>query len=199
MMTCLPTVTESLANRIGDGKIKIVPEVKKIEGNTVHLADGNTIEVDAIIYSTGYKTTLPFFDKEFFEVKDNKVTLYKRIFLPGVPNLAFVGMFQAIRWGFLDVMEAQAELIGEYLFGKYQLPSTEEQRADIDRERGLVEKEFMHTLRNNYYLHGDTYVHELKLETKKGAKRAGKGGFGGSLSSGENVVSNPDATLAAAE
>ena len=191
MMTCLPTVSESLPNRIGDGKIKLVPDVKAIEGNNVHLADGSTIEVDSIIYSTGFQTTLPFFDKEFLEIEENKIPLYKRIFLPGVPNLAFVGMFQAIRWGFLDIMEPQANLISEYLIENYALPSKEEQLADVARERKLVEKEFMHTLRNNYYLHGDTYLHELKKELKRGKKRARSPGLAPPYVKGGDVISTP--------
>ncbi|MFA5951022.1 MAG: aminotransferase class III-fold pyridoxal phosphate-dependent enzyme [Hyphomicrobium sp.] len=189
MMTCLPTVSESLPNRIGDGKIKIVPEVKSAEGTTVHLADGSSLEVDAIIYSTGYQTTLPFFDKEFFEVKDNKVELYKRIFLPGVPNLAFVGMFQAIRWGFLDIMEGQAKIISAYFAGRYALPGLGEQKEEIAKELASVGREFMHTLRNNYYLHGDTYVRELGKELKRGARRAQSAGSGIPIECGGDVAS----------
>jgi cation diffusion facilitator CzcD-associated flavoprotein CzcO/acetylornithine/succinyldiaminopimelate/putrescine aminotransferase/pimeloyl-ACP methyl ester carboxylesterase/acyl carrier protein len=175
MMTCLPTVTESLANRIGDGKIKLVPEVKTIEGNTVELSDGSAIEVDAIIYSTGYHTTLPFFEKDFFQVRDNKIPLFKRVFRPGTPNLAFVGMFQAIRWGFLDVMENQAKLIADYFAGNYALPSEEYMEEDISQERKRVAREFMHTLRNNYYLHGDAYLRELRQELKRGRRRVAEG------------------------
>lgn len=198
MMTCLPTVSESLPNRIGDGRIKLVPDVKAIDGNKVHLVDGSAIEVDAIIYSTGYQTTLPFFDKAFLEIKDNKIPLYKRIFLPGVPNLAFVGMFQAIRWGFLDIMEPQADLISEYLVGNYGAPNKEEQLADIAHERKLVEKEFMHTLRNNYYLHGDTYLHGLKKELKLGKKRARLPGFALPYVKGGDVISTPADTVSIA-
>ncbi|XSG83272.1 MAG: aminotransferase class III-fold pyridoxal phosphate-dependent enzyme [Methyloligella sp. ZOD6] len=189
MMTCLPTVTESLANRIGDGKIKLVPEVKSIEGNTVELADGNTIEVDAIIYSTGYHTTLPFFEKDFFEVRENKIPLFKRLFKPDTPNLAFVGMFQAIRWGFLDVMENQSKLIADYFAGEYALPSEAEMETDIDKERKGVEREFMHTLRNNYYLHGDTYIRELRKELKRGKRRIKQGAKTGNFPVGSDVTS----------
>lgn len=192
MMTCLPTVTESLANRIGDGRIKLVPEVKHIEGKTVHFADGTSQQVDSIIYSTGYHTTLAFFEKDFFEVRNNVVPLYKRIFLPGVPNLAFVGMFQAIRWGFLDVMETQAKLIAAYFSGIYKLPSVGEQKDDIAKERAQVEREFMHTLRNNYYLHGDTYVRDLKKEVGRGRRRMKKAPSGQPVSYGGDVVSATD-------
>ncbi|WP_069094757.1 flavin-containing monooxygenase [Methyloligella halotolerans] len=193
MMTCLPTVTESLANRIGDGKIKLVPEVKSIEGNTVTLADDSTIEVDAIIYSTGYHTTLPFFEKDFFEVRENKIPLFKRLFKPDTPNLAFVGMFQAIRWGFLDVMETQAKLIASYFAGEYSLPDEDAMEADIEAERKQVEREFMHTLRNNYYLHGDTYIRELRKEQKRGERRIKSGDKPGDFPVGDDVISTQQA------
>jgi dimethylaniline monooxygenase (N-oxide forming) len=171
MMTCLPTVSEGLPNRIGDGKLKIIPNIERIEGNKVYFVDGTMREVDSIIYSTGYHTDFKFLDPELLSIKDNHIPLYKRIFLPDIKNIAFVGVFQAIRWGFLDIMEKQAELIADYIDGTYSLPTVSEQRSDIEREKNLIRKEFMATLRNHYQMHGDTYIHELDLEIKAGKKR----------------------------
>lgn len=172
MMSSLPTLSENFANRIGDGKLKIVPEVVSIDGHTVHLSDGTSIEVDSIVYSTGYQTDFPFLDQDILNVKDNRVPLYQRIFKPEVNNIAFIGLFQAVTWGFLDMMERQAEVVADYFAGNYSLPSQEEQQQSIDQDQKVVKKEFLATLRNNYEMHGPTYMHELKKELKKGRKRA---------------------------
>lgn len=171
MMSCLPTMSENLANRIGDGKLEIVAGVERVEGTTVHLKNGKTVEVDSIIYATGYRTTFPFLDKETFDASDNKVQLYKRIFHPRIDNLVFIGLFQAITWGFLDIMERQGQLAAQYLAGEYALPSVEQQIEDIAEERRRIEREYVPTLRNQYYLHGPTYMHELSAEMRRGRKR----------------------------
>jgi len=177
MMASLPTLSEGFANRIGDGKLKIVPEVRRIDGKTVHLADGTSIEVDSIIYSTGYHTDFPFIDPSFLKVEDNRIPLFKRIFMPDVPNVAFVGVFQAVTWGFLDMMEKQAEMVADYFCGTYRLPPPDEQRADIAREARIIRREFLSTLRNNYEMHGPTYMHDLDVERRKGARRAQAAAF----------------------
>ncbi|MEW6438296.1 MAG: alpha/beta fold hydrolase [Pseudomonadota bacterium] len=177
MMSSLPTLSENFANRIGDGKLKIVPQVRRIDGRKVEFVDGTSITVDKIIYATGYKTDFPFLDPKVMKVEDNRIPLYLRIFCPEVSNLMFIGLFQAVTWGFLDMMERQSIVAAEYLAGTYHLPSVQEQRADIESDRRTVEKEFLATLRNNYEMHGPTYMHKLTLELRNGAKRAKAAGF----------------------
>ncbi|MDR6286805.1 acetylornithine/succinyldiaminopimelate/putrescine aminotransferase/pimeloyl-ACP methyl ester carboxylesterase/acyl carrier protein [Methylopila jiangsuensis] len=171
MMSCLPTMSENLPNRIGDGKLKIVTGVDRVEGRTVHLAGGDRIEVDAIIYSTGYRTSFPFLDDGVIDASDNTIQLYKRIFHPGIDNIVFIGLFQAITWGFLDIMERQSQLAAQYFSGEYALPSAERQMEDIAAERKRIEREYVPTLRNQYYLHGPTYMRDLSLEMRRGRRR----------------------------
>ncbi|MEL7049199.1 MAG: NAD(P)-binding domain-containing protein, partial [Pseudomonadota bacterium] len=147
MLSCLPTMSENLGNRIGDGKVKIVGEIDHIDGKVVTFKDGSELEMDAIIYSTGFKTDFPFFDENFLTIEDNKIPFYKRIFHPEVPNLAFVGCFQAIDWGFLPIMEKQSKIVASYFAGEYALPTTANQKKDIAREQKLIAHEFLSSLR----------------------------------------------------
>ena len=177
MMSSLPTLSENFANRIGDGKLKIVPEVKYIKGRKVFFADGSVREFDAIVYSTGFKTTFPFLDKQFLNADDNRVPMFKRIFVPGVDNLAFIGLFQAVTWGFLDMIEAKAKVVAEHYAGFYRLPEVAAQQRDIEREQKIIRREYLATLRNNYEMHGPTYMHELAKEHARGRTRARKAGL----------------------
>ncbi|MEL7082809.1 MAG: hypothetical protein AAGK82_15585, partial [Pseudomonadota bacterium] len=178
MLSCLPTMSENLGNRIGDGKVKIVGEIDHIDGKVVTFKDGSELEMDAIIYSTGFKTDFPFFDENFLTIEDNKIPFYKRIFHPEVPNLAFVGCFQAIDWGFLPIMEKQSKIVASYFAGEYALPTTANQKKDIAREQKLIAHEFLSSLRNNYYLHGPTFQRDLVKELKRGLRRARRRGKG---------------------
>lgn len=175
MLSCLPTMSENFGNRIGDGKLKIVGDIDRIDGKLVTFKDGSELEVDSIIYSTGFKTDFKFFDEDFLKVEDNRIPFFKRIFQPDIENLAFVGCFQAIDWGFLPIMEKQAKIVASYFAGEYALPAAEVQKNDIAREQKLISREFLHSLRNNYYLHGPTFQRELRIELKKGQRRARRG------------------------
>ena len=46
-------------------------------------------EFDAIVYSTGFKTTFPFLDKQFLNADDNKVPMFKRIFVHSLYHFIF--------------------------------------------------------------------------------------------------------------
>lgn len=172
MMSSLPTLSENFANRVGDGKLQVVPAVQRIEGNTVHFVDGTCREVDAVIYATGFKTDFSFLAESVLKIEDNRIPLYQRIFLPEVHDLAFIGLFQAVTWGFLDMMEKQAELVADYFAGGYQRPAADDERRHIADERKVIEREFLATPRNNYEMHGPTYLHHLIQELRHGRDRA---------------------------
>lgn len=181
MMSSLPTLSENFANRVGDGKLKIVPQVSRIDGNTVHFVDGSQIDMDAVIYATGYHTDFPFLPADLLKVEENRIPLFQRIFLPEVPNLAFIGLFQAVTWGFLDMMERQADLTADYFAGQYLRPDTDVERQHIAAERKVIEREFLATPRNNYEMHGPTYMHYLAKERRQGRERADATGNIGAL------------------
>lgn len=172
MMSSLPTLSENFANRVGDGKLKVVPQVQRIDGKTVHFVDGSQLEVDAVIYATGYHTDFPFLPQALLNVEENRIPLFQRMFLPEVPNLAFIGVFQAVTWGFLDMMERQAEVAADYFAGQYLRPDTASERQHIAAERKVIEREFLATPRNNYEMHGPTYMHYLARELRQGRERA---------------------------
>ena len=44
-----------------------------------------------IVYATGYNITFPFFDADFISAPDNRLSLYKRMFKPGIDDLVFIG------------------------------------------------------------------------------------------------------------
>ena len=174
MLEDLPTVSENFFNRIGDGRLTVKPEVERIDGDTVYFKDGSNEVLDAIIYSTGFNLDFPFFNDDSLQFKDNCVPLYKRIFLPENPDLCFIGLFQAVTYGFLHIMEDQAKLAAKYIEGKYKLPSSEIMQKDIESERRQIAKKFIKSLRNNYQMMGSVYLRDIQVELRKGIKRANK-------------------------
>ncbi len=159
--------------RLGSGDVIPKPNIDRFDGTTVHFADGTADDFDVIIYATGYNITFPFFDPDFISAPDNKIDLYKRMFLPGIEDLVFAGFAQSTPTLF-PFVECQARLIGAYAVGRYRLPAVEEMKrvivADQQHYTGHMVPSARHTQQVDYFL----YEHDMRArEIPAGARRAG--------------------------
>src|SRR4029077_1734882 len=118
--------------------------------------DGSVEPADAIIFATGYRITFPFFDPDFISAPGNVLPLYKRMFKPGIDDLAFVGLGQAIPTIF-PFAECQAKLAARWLAGGWALPDTSQMRAEIEHDERIHTRQFSsrprHTMQLDYYLY----------------------------------------------
>ncbi len=167
-----PTVSSELLLRLGSGDATAKPNVSELLGDRVAFEDGTSEQIDAIVYATGYKITFPFLDPDLLSAPDNKLPLFKRIFSPGIDDLALIGFAQAVPTLF-PFVELQAKLVARYASGDYALPSRPEMEAAIvrDRERqwGDVAERPRHTMQVDHYI----YEHDLKRrEIPQGTERA---------------------------
>ena len=121
---------------------KIIPKLGsliQIDKNTLFLSDDSTIEADALIFCTGYRTELPFFnahtqDQLNFQKDDplQPLALYKTVFHPKFPNMAFIGLSRFPI--FFGPIELQARLACMTFSGKIPLPSETEMEEGIREE-----------------------------------------------------------------
>lgn len=128
-----PTQSVELPLRLGSGDVTAKPNIASLDGQTVHFVDGTSGEFDVIIYATGYNITFPFFDKDFVSAPDNSIRLYKRMFKPGIDDLAFVGFAQSVPTLF-PFVECQSRLLAAYAIGQYALPEITEMERVIDAD-----------------------------------------------------------------
>lgn len=90
-----PTVNSELLYSIRHGKIKPLPGISHFEGRFVHFTDGSKQEFDTVIYATGYKISLPFFDKDHIDFSNvTQIPLYKKMMHPDYDTLYFIGYCQ---------------------------------------------------------------------------------------------------------
>jgi hypothetical protein len=171
MLQAHPSVSTAVYDRLAHGDITVKPNIARFEGNMVHFVDGSRVEADAVIFCTGYKVTFPFFDPDFVSAPDNDLPLYLRTFKPGVPNLFFIGLMQPLG-AIFPIAERQAHLCGEYLSGRYRLPSEAEMKAEMDREREVMFRRYVKSKRHTMQVDFAPFMKRLAKEVKLGAKRA---------------------------
>ena len=170
-----PTVSSELLLRLGSGDAIAKPNIAELEGDRVRFEDGSVERVDAIVYATGYQITFPFFDEDFLAAPDNRLPLFKRVFKPGIDDLAFIGFAQTVPTLF-PFVELQSKLVARYASGEYALPSVEQMeaaiRVDQDKHAGHFADRPRHTMQIEWY----SYEHDLKQrEIPAGHERALRG------------------------
>lgn len=170
-----PSVSGEFLTRASCGDITFKPNIKALEGGTVRFEDDSVEAVDAIVYATGYRISFPFFDDPaLLPDADNRFPLFKRMLIPGVPDLLFMGLAQALPT-LVNFAEQQSKLAAALLAGRYALPSLDEMcritAADEARELGGYYRSTRHTIQVDFA----RYVADLKKEIAKGERRAKAG------------------------
>jgi hypothetical protein len=104
------------------GKIRVLPDVSRLEGRTVHFKDGSSAEYDTIIAATGYWINHPFLDSSLVDFSSGAVPLYLRMIPENLPNLYFLGLFQPLGciW---PGAELQAKIVARHLTAQWSPPS----------------------------------------------------------------------------
>jgi Flavin-binding monooxygenase-like len=169
-----PTVSSELLLRLGSGDAAAKPNIAELDGDRVRFEDGSVEEIDVIVYATGYNITFPFFDPDFLSAPENRLPLYKRIFNPGIDDLALIGFAQAIPTLF-PFVELQSKLVARYVGGDYALPSVEEMERTINEDiakHGQFAERPRHTMQIDWYI----YEHDIwQREIPAGRERARQG------------------------
>jgi cation diffusion facilitator CzcD-associated flavoprotein CzcO len=166
-----PTVSGRILDRIQHGRVTPKPNIARLDGGYVEFTDGSRERVDVIVYCTGYQITFPFFDDAFISAPDNHIALFRRVFHPDHPDLAFVGLLQPLG-AIMPLAEAQGQWLAAYLKGEYALPDAAALRADIAADQKAMHKRYVASKRHTIQVDFDDYLFALAKEREAGAGRA---------------------------
>lgn len=121
---------------------KIIPKrdnIKKVTSNGVYTNDGTFYECDVLIYATGYKLGINFFDEKTQKLIEYDPDNYKMPYLqykltlhPNLPTLGFLCQNEGI---FFSASELQAKWLAMLFSGKKAYPPKEDMIKEIDRLR----------------------------------------------------------------
>ena len=160
-----PTVSHNLLNLMGQGCVDVRPQIKSFGEDTVTFVDGRTARADVVVFATGYSISFPFLE-EVFHVENNKVDLYKNVFLPDVfdPSLSFVGLIQPLG-AIMPISTMQSRWIALVLKGERALPTPAAMRAHLAEEKAAMKKKYLdrprHTIQVDADLAMDGYAEEI--------------------------------------
>jgi hypothetical protein len=167
-----PTITDTVLSQISHGAIAPKGAIDSLTGDSVRFADGSEEQVDAIVWCTGYRVSIPFLDPAITGPDPKELPLYKRVFHLDHDDLFFVGLMQSTGSAF-PIVERQAQLLAEHLTGRWKQPSRSAMRADTKRRRRKAEKRWGPQGRPTMRVDFDGFMHELGRELDRGRKRAG--------------------------
>jgi dimethylaniline monooxygenase (N-oxide forming) len=170
-----PTISSDFLVRVGSGDIAMKPNLSELRGTEVAFVDGSVEQVDAIIYSTGYKVAFPFFDQSFVFAPGNDLPLFRRVYKPDVPDLFFFGLLQPLG-AIMPLAEAQGKWVAEYLTGGYALPPPRAMERDMEEERKAMFERYVPSRRHTMQVDYDDYMVKLEKELVAGRKRARRSG-----------------------
>ncbi|KQM82729.1 NAD(P)/FAD-dependent oxidoreductase [Agromyces sp. Leaf222] len=159
-----PIVNTLILNHLGQGDLRIVPDIDRFDGSTVHFADGTSGEYDLVMLATGYHLDYPFVDRAHLNWTKASPELFLNMFPPSFNGLFVLGMIEASGIGWQGRFE-QAELIAAYLAAVRDAPETAaafRSRADAawpDLSGGY---RYLGLERMSYYVNKDAYRRTVK-------------------------------------
>ena len=68
-----PTLNSEILHYIKHGRIKVKPNIKRLEGNFVEFVDGSKEKYDMVVAATGFYLTFPFLAKGIIENKEDQL------------------------------------------------------------------------------------------------------------------------------
>ena len=89
-----PIVNSLLPYYVGQGDITPVPDVARFEGRTAHFTDGQSAEVDIVVFATGYVIAFPFIEPRHLNWRNGRPELYLNVFHPVYDTLFAAGLIQ---------------------------------------------------------------------------------------------------------
>ncbi|HEX6875671.1 MAG TPA: NAD(P)/FAD-dependent oxidoreductase, partial [Nocardioidaceae bacterium] len=171
-----PSVSADFLTKAGSGDIHMLAAIERLDGNTVHLVDGTSVEADVIVCATGYEMKFPFFDETETELHpddEHRYPLFKRMIKPGVDHLFFMGLAQSSPT-IVNLAEQQSKLLARLLTGAYALPSVEDQLRIMREDEAAHLAQYYAAPRHTIQIDFGRYVVDLLAEIEAGEARAAR-------------------------
>ncbi len=169
------TISSDLLHRIAHGVVQPRPAVGVCHAGSVTFEDGRREDVDTIVYCTGYRHSVPFLERSGFDPGKINYRLFEQIWDPRFPSLAHVGLVQPLG-SLFPIVETQAELLADWIGGRYALPRCSVMSRAIRRDHRRRERNYVSSERHLLQVDEPDYSNRLRREHRRGIRQARKQG-----------------------
>lgn len=160
-----PIVNTMVLNHLGQGDLRIRPDIDRFDGSTVRFRDGTADDYDLVLLATGYALDYPFVDRRHLQWQGAAPRLFLNIFPASFNGLFVMGMIEASGIGWQGRYE-QADLLATYL------DAVEHDAANAARFRARVTTQPWPDLTGGYrYLGLDRMAYYVNKDAYRGAVR----------------------------
>jgi cation diffusion facilitator CzcD-associated flavoprotein CzcO len=158
--------------RKGTIKAKRAEIQRAVDGRTLMLTNGETLEADLLICATGWKQETPFLEASVREqvCSAEGFHLYRTILPPALPTMGFIGYNSSNCCPISS--EIAANWLSDVFLGRTHLPSIAEMENDIADMRRWIERE-LPDHRGGYFIgpfvshHIDDLMRDMGLPTRR--------------------------------
>lgn len=117
-----PIVNTMILNHLGQGDLRVRPDIDRFDGATVHFRDGSADDYDLVLLATGYTLDYPFVDRKHLHWRGASPRLFLNVFPASFNGLYVMGMIEASGIGWQGRYE-QADLLASYLYAVEEDPA----------------------------------------------------------------------------
>ncbi|WP_052665194.1 flavin-containing monooxygenase [Nitriliruptor alkaliphilus] len=167
-----PTVSAEIFGQLERGAVTVKPCIAAYDGEKVEFTDGSKVRADLVVLATGYRITFPFLDPSILSAPDNDIRLFLNIFDPRWDDLAVMGLVQTVGSN-IRMAHAQAQLVGDWVAGRYRLPPASEMRRAVDANTRAIQERYVASPRHTLQIDHHEYLRRIEREREAGAERAG--------------------------
>ncbi len=167
--------SDNFYERAASGEIQLEKgEISRFEADGVRLTNGKKIEADVVVFATGFRQTVPFFDAVITRRLRNAkgwFQLYRNVLPADVPNLSFVGYNPSLFTPFTS--ELAAHYSAQYVKGQLNLPDAEGMKAEIARHQAWLAQRVPHGHSSGTCIipfsfhHADELMRDMGLKTRR--------------------------------
>nr|WP_320166347.1 NAD(P)-binding domain-containing protein [uncultured Methylophaga sp.] len=166
---CHPIMNSQILYFIGHGDIQPKPDIERIEGQQVYFHDGSSVEVDLIIWASGYEPDMPFLSTTIFNWKKDLNKLFLRVVPESHDDLLFVGYLNTPS-GIGNLVNTLSRFVVAYILAyQSKQPSwhTFKKIKKNSQKLDLGELRFMDSPRHAYEVDLWKYIQAINFMTAK--------------------------------
>ena len=157
-----PIMNTQVIHYLQHGDLTAKPDVVRLEGPSVHFADGSIEQIDLVLLATGYRYLLPFLDEDLLAWDRGRPELYLNLFAREHDSLYIVGFaeFAGAAYARFDEMAQMIVMdIRARETGRFRDEFRALKRADFPDLSGGMK--YVDSDRHATYVQVDTYVDYL--------------------------------------